>query len=541
MFRKLTIATRSFVSFGLILLAIVFIGIFSILQLSKLNDITDILTLHRMPALHTATELRENVLQISGVLNELSDARDIEDLNRFKSEIETYQSDFDGSVQRMRGLVKSDEAAEALKQVIQKSNTFFSSLPQLYRLSENFSSKNEAINYRKNTVVPNVESLIREVGELTDYQVKKANEVNDEATDTYESALLLISLAIVLLLIFVIFIALGYSRSILQPMREAVYIAQRVAQGDLTMKIEDEHSDESAKMIHALSDMQANLKETISLIMNSSQQLAATSEELSVVTGQSSQVVHNQSAQLEQAATAVNELTSAIEEVSRNAQSTSKDTENADRKVQQGRAKIIDTVETVKTLAEDIERSSESVKDLASNIKSISSVLNVIREIADQTNLLALNAAIEAARAGDAGRGFAVVADEVRALAHRTQTSTVEIEQVISEVESGSENAVKSMSESNAKADETGKTATDAGDAFQEITNLMSQINEQNVMIATAAEEQATVSKEVDANLVAVRDLSSQVSTGAEHTKASSVELAKLAETLNELVHKFKL
>ena len=174
------------------------------------------------------------------------------------------------------------------------------------------------------------------------------------------------------------------------------------------------------------------------------------------------------------------------------------------------------------------------------NIKD-SSVLNVISDIADQTNLLALNAAIEAARAGEAGRGFAVVADEVRALAHRTQQSTSEIERMIGSIQGGTEQAVDSMRNSTERAESTLNIAKGAGLALDTINTAIVEINERNLVIASAAEEQAQVAREVDRNLVNIRDLSVQSATGASQTSSASGELSRLAVDLNGMVGRFRL
>lgn len=154
---------------------------------------------------------------------------------------------------------------------------------------------------------------------------------------------------------------------------------------------------------------------------------------------------------------------------------------------------------------------------------------------------MALNAAIEAARAGDAGRGFAVVADEVRALAHRTQQSTQEIEQMIGNIQTGSDQAVNAMQNSNARARATLEVAQKAGEALDEIAQAISQINERNLLIASASEEQAHVTREVDQNLVNIRDLSVQSSAGANQTTTACQELSQLAVNLSNLIRRFRV
>jgi methyl-accepting chemotaxis protein len=191
-------------------------------------------------------------------------------------------------------------------------------------------------------------------------------------------------------------------------------------------------------------------------------------------------------------------------------------------------------------MADEITRSTEKVEVLATRVNEITTVLEVIQAIAEQTNLLALNAAIEAARAGEQGRGFAVVADEVRALAHRTQASTADIESMMQAVRTGAEEAVVAMGKSKTLALTTRAQAVEAGFALDRITEGVSLINEKNLVIASAAEQQAQVAREVDRNLTNIQDLSTQTATGAHQTSASSLELSRLATSFGVLVSKFK-
>ncbi|WP_420902096.1 methyl-accepting chemotaxis protein [Pseudomonas chlororaphis] len=239
------------------------------------------------------------------------------------------------------------------------------------------------------------------------------------------------------------------------------------------------------------------------------------------------------------AATAVNEMTSAVEEVARNASSTSDASSASEQAAKQGRERVLDTVQAIRMMGAEVENTSALVSGLAKKALDISKVLDVIRGIAEQTNLLALNAAIEAARAGDLGRGFAVVADEVRALAHRTQESTQEIELMIINIQGGTGEAVDAMSNTSIRARDMQDIAEAAGVALNEIAERVGQINERTLVIASASEEQAQVAREVDRNLVNIRDISLQTSDGASQTAAASHELSQLANDLNGMVTRF--
>ncbi|WP_404940613.1 methyl-accepting chemotaxis protein [Pseudomonas sp. MPR-R2A5] len=287
--------------------------------------------------------------------------------------------------------------------------------------------------------------------------------------------------------------------------------------------------------------MQGGLKSTLTEIANASDQLASAAEELSAVTDESTRGLTRQNDEIQQAATAVNQMTAAVDEVASNAVSTSEASRQATTEAEDGRQQVEQAVSGMSAMVVEINDSTQSVADLAGQVREIGKVIDVIRSIADQTNLLALNAAIEAARAGEQGRGFAVVADEVRALAHRTQTSTVDIEKMIGEVQAGADGAVAAMNKSLSWANNTQTLAQNAGQALERITASVASINERNLVIASASEEQAQVAREVDRNLLNIQDLSTQTAAGANQTNASSQDLSRLATSFNRLVSKFQL
>jgi methyl-accepting chemotaxis protein len=357
----------------------------------------------------------------------------------------------------------------------------------------------------------------------------------------YKNARVWVVALLLAALVITIVLALTLTRSIVRPLAQSLQVAEVVATGDLTPQIAVHGNDEPARLLTALKQMQHSLRETITRISDSSSQLASASEELSAVTEDATRGLMQQSQEIEQAATAVNQMTTAVEEVASNAVATSEASRESNRIAHQGREQVRLTVASIESLAAGVTSNAEEVGQLAQQVHGITKVLDVIGAIAEQTNLLALNAAIEAARAGDAGRGFAVVADEVRALAHRTQQSTQEIEQMIHGIQQGTDRAVEGMQQSNDRARSTLEGAHAAGAALEEIASAISLINERNLVIASASEQQAQVAREVDRNLTNIRDLAMQTSAGANQTNAASQALSQLAIDLNGLVGRFSV
>jgi len=362
-----------------------------------------------------------------------------------------------------------------------------------------------------------------------------------DAEEQEQAAITVLYIGIALAFLAALALGLFISRLISRPIATAVASAQLIAKGDLTHTIGSAARDETGQLLTALGEMQEGLKATIHQIADASNQLASAAEELNAVTEDGSRGLLRQNDEIQQAATAVTEMTSAVEEVARNAISTSEASKTASSQATDGLVQARNAVDAVNNATVEIQSSTTIVEDLAVQVRDIGKVLDVIRGIAEQTNLLALNAAIEAARAGEQGRGFAVVADEVRALAARTQSSTGEIESMIGAVRSRADQAVAAMGKSQGLVGDTQVLAKATGEALQSIATGIAQINDRNLVIASACEEQAHVAREVDRNLINIQDLSTQTAAGAHQTSASTQDLSRLATSFNDLVSRFRM
>ncbi|WP_419761283.1 methyl-accepting chemotaxis protein [Pseudomonas fulva] len=287
--------------------------------------------------------------------------------------------------------------------------------------------------------------------------------------------------------------------------------------------------------------MRGNLRSTLTHVGDAASQLSSATEEMSALMLSNNTDLVTQNSEIEMAATAVTEMSQAVDEVTRNAVSTSEESRASSRTAKLGEEELERTVRSIIELTENVSSASEQAQLLASRTLEITKVLEVIRSVSEQTNLLALNAAIEAARAGDAGRGFAVVADEVRALAHRTSESTREIETMIGHIQQGTRSTVSALEVSSEQAQRTKGQAQSAKDALSLIASSVTVIDDRNTVIASACEEQSQVAREVDSNLVRIRDLSAQSAVRADQTGSASRALAELATGLSVKLRHFQL
>ena len=538
--RQWNIAPRAALGFGLIAMMVALLGVFSLSKMSSIRERSEIIEQDWVPSIRMVDAIRENMLRIRTI--SLRVALDPDPAN-----IDTYRSQYDARnkvltqlVSDYRELADTPDELNLYEQFNRDFATYQQGMDDSFKLAR--SGDREALN--KLLLVdmkPVLDGTGAQLNALGDIYAKGIDRETRMATAEYSNSRSVVMLVILIAALATVALAWLLTRSIVGPLRSAVQAAQQVAAGDLTRLITVDGRDEVGLLQQALLQMQNNLRQTLAQISGSSTQLAAAAEELNAVTEEAGRGLQQQNDEIEQAATAVTEMSTAVDEVARNAVSTSEASRASNQSAQVGHERVSETITAIAALSAEVETTASLVRELADRSQDIGKVLDVIRAIAEQTNLLALNAAIEAARAGESGRGFAVVADEVRALAHRTQQSTLEIEQMVSGMRNGASQALGSMQVSSDKARSTRELAESAGVALNEITESIGEMYERNLVIASAAEEQAQVAREVDRNLVNIRDLSVQSATGAQETSASSQELSRLAADLHQLVGRFSL
>lgn len=538
--RSLNIAPRAGLGFGVLALMVFVLGGFALLQMANMRQQSDQVETNWLPSVMAVGEMNQDVLRIRALTLRLLVNRDPQAVAQNEHKIAEIKTDLHRAEGVYEALIVLPEERVLFDRFKVEQQQYLQRQEQVVGLSK-ANRLEEAIAVVNGEMNQMADQMAFTLRELVNLNKSSANEAARLAQQVFSQSRVWVMVMIGVTALITIGLAVWLTRSIVLPLAQSLKVAQGVASGDLTGEIRLSGSDEPARLQQALKSMQESLRDTIRRISESSNQLASASEELSCVTEDSTRGLHQQNQEIEQAATAVNQMTVAVEEVASNAVATSQASRESDRIAQQGREQVQQTVVSIEALATDVTANVTQVEELAQKVYGISTVLDVIRSIAEQTNLLALNAAIEAARAGDAGRGFAVVADEVRALAHRTQQSTQEIEQMISGIQQGTDLAVSSMQQSNTRARSTLDIAKSAGMALEEIASAFTLINERNLVIASASEEQAAVAREVDRNLMNIRDLAHQTSTGANQTSAASQELSRLAVDLNSMVARFSV
>ncbi|MEE4179975.1 methyl-accepting chemotaxis protein [Pseudomonas viridiflava] len=538
--RNMNIAPRAFLGFAMIGALMLILGVFALSQMSKIRSATEVLADNNVPSIKSLDRFAEVSIRLRVLSYRLLVNREPEIQQKTIELLAMRNKQINDAQAIYERLISDSNERNLYNQYVQLLGQYreLESRMKTLTLANKVDELQDLLN---KDMLSNSDQMNAVLIKLVEINTAQLMQVKKQAAEEYESAFdMVIALLVAATLLTLVF-AWMLIKSITTPIAVALHAAETIAQGNLTQPIKVDGTDEAGRLLQAMKTMQDKLRDTLQRISGSATQLASAAEELNAVTDESARGLVQQNNEIEQAATAVNEMTSAVEEVARNATSTSEASRNATASAGDGRDLVLETVGAIERMSGDVKETAELIGNLANESRDIGKVLDVIRGLADQTNLLALNAAIEAARAGEAGRGFAVVADEVRALAHRTQQSTSEIERMIGSIQGGTEQAVTSMRNSTERAESTLSIAKGAGMALDTINIAVEEINERNLVIASAAEEQAQVAREVDRNLVNIRDLSAQSTTGANQTSAASTELSRLAVDLNSMVGRFSL
>ncbi|MEZ9762599.1 methyl-accepting chemotaxis protein [Vibrio splendidus] len=347
----------------------------------------------------------------------------------------------------------------------------------------------------------------------------------------------------------VIFILFGLaiiafaSLSIVKPIRQVVERLNDIAsgEGDLTQRLEVKSQDEIGQLSQGFNLFLDKLQHTIKEVIQTTEQVASTTSQAKASASSTRESSESQFKEVDLVATAAEEMTQTAGLVVQNAEAAVDAACEANRSARQGQQVIELSAGEMRKLVERMSSAVPIVEELAKNNGNITEILSVIEGISEQTNLLALNAAIEAARAGEQGRGFAVVADEVRNLASRTQSSVGEIRAVIDKVHAGTQDVVEAIQEGNILANDTALHVQNAVEDLGSIFTSIEEISDMNSQIVRAAEEQQSVSGEVNQSVVNIRDLSAKILEQAAASEQVGSEIDQLSQQQQKLVNQFKV
>ena len=347
------------------------------------------------------------------------------------------------------------------------------------------------------------------------------------------------AILIILSFVIVIWIISAIVKSLL-TLKERIDTLS-TGEADLTSRLAIVYDDELGDISRSVNNFIIYLQSMMLDISQASGHITSSTEQLNEQSIKVNSALLTHASETDQVVSAITEMSSTSESVAQNAADTSLNTQKANDEAILSKAIVTEASNSVIALVDEVDSASVSINTMNDNTQEIIKALSVIGEIADQTNLLALNAAIEAARAGEQGRGFAVVADEVRSLAARTQTSTAEINKILSTLSNDAENAVLAMDVTRTSCQRTAENTARVTDSLDNMTNFIVHINDLNTQIATASEEQSAVTEEVNRNMTNISEMVQELTRSGQETLDSTHNLASANSQLDSLVKKFKL
>ncbi|GFM72950.1 methyl-accepting chemotaxis protein [Pseudomonas cichorii] len=538
--RSMKIAKRTLACFTLMVALVIGLGLFNIQQMGSIRAEGLEIENDSMPGIALGDDITLAFANTRiAILRMIS--RSPAEIEQAYNELLKEEDKFYNAVKAYKPLINTDAEQSLISSIESAFKVYVDGAERAYKLIRD-NQPDAARQVIRVEMPKSAEAMASALSRLEKVNDDAEAESSASATAVYERAKTISISVMILAVLATVALAWRLTQSLATPINQALKASEVFASGDLRpIDVDSRGVDEVALLLQSMERMRKNLQATLNQVDDAAQQLSSATSQMSSLMASSNADLVIQNSEIEMAATAVTEMSQAVDEVARSAVSTSEESKSSSRSAQQGQEELRQTVSSITELTRNVSSASEQAQQLASRTLEISKVLEVIRSVSEQTNLLALNAAIEAARAGDAGRGFAVVADEVRALAHRTNESTQEIESMIGHIQQGTRNTVSALEVSTDQAQRTKGQAESANAALAIIANSVMVIDDRNTVIASASEEQAQVAREVDRNLVRIRDLSAQSAVRADQTSSASHALATLATELNTTLRQFKL
>ncbi|MUL18933.1 methyl-accepting chemotaxis protein [Aliivibrio fischeri] len=539
--KDLSVVKKIWGSYLIVFAIFSIVGVLIILNLSRLNDNVSTITNKSLASISLLKGIQVDITKVRKDEFSLLPNAGHSSINDWLKDLDQWRADVQTGISSYESLALSSEERasfqifkETWNQYIKETHSYNNLLSQ-----GNTAQANEVVLSSFGTYSKALTSLDDTLA-LNDVSV---NQISNDVQQEADSMLYSTGIGALFIASTIILSSLFLSRIICRPIDRALEFASKIASGQLNNRINEEEltKDELGILLKELVTMQTNLNALVSEINDSTIQLTTAVEEVSAISSQTASGMQTQQMELNSVASAMTEMQAAVNEVAQNTETGVTSAYSASELAKIGNDTLRKTIEVISTVSKQIETSDELAQELETSSNNINMVVDVIRGIAEQTNLLALNAAIEAARAGEQGRGFAVVADEVRSLAQRTQSSTTQIIDIISQLQEKTHKIGQSSRDCQEGISLCVNQVNEAGEQISEIEHTVDSIAEMSTHIATACSEQNSVSEELNRSVEYINTASSEMTEGASQTAIACQDISRLTHNLKARLEQFQL